>query len=52
MSYKVERKIVRSGGSHLITLPKLWVETNKLKIGSPLLMFLQEDGRLIVEAKK
>ena len=49
--FKVIRKASCAGGSLQITLPAIWVKHHKLGKGSGILMFLNDDGTLKLEAK-
>ena len=43
-----KRKLVVSGGSVVVTIPKEWIDANKLKVGSEVIIFGVGDTLKIV----
>lgn len=47
-----ERKLVASGASIVITLPRRWLEENKLKAGSEVIVVANEDLQILNKNKE
>lgn len=47
-----ERKLVASGASIVITLPKKWLEENKLKAGSEVIVVANGDIQILKPSKE
>jgi antitoxin component of MazEF toxin-antitoxin module len=52
MSLSTVRKTTAAGGSLQVTIPAIWVKHHKLVAGSPLNVFLNDDGSLTLKVEK
>lgn len=44
----IERNIIKMNHSHILVLPKYWIEQHNLRKGNKLYLTIQQDGKLLL----